>query len=130
MEHRWGERVQVKVPVRVMAHRFSVRDAWVADMSVSGARVKGNLDARLLSRIQVTLALPPGPKHDSSVIEAYVARKYKDGFGIEWCEFAPGPVRELLRSVAVRPHTRYRRHSPSASLTMSRLSPPLLKHGN
>jgi hypothetical protein len=63
------------------------------------------------------------------VVEAYVARKYNDGFGIVWSEFAPGAVRELLRSVAAPPHARYRRHSPSASLTISRLSPPLLKHG-
>jgi hypothetical protein len=129
MEHRWGERIQVKLPVRVMAHRFSVRDAWLADMSVSGALVKGNLDARLLSRIQVALALPPRPKHESLVVEAYVARKYKDGFGIEWCEFAPGAIRELLSAVTARPHTRFRRHSPSASITIARLSPPLLKHG-
>jgi hypothetical protein len=129
MEHRWGERVQVKLPVRVTAHRFSVRDAWLEDVSVSGALVKGNLEARLLSRIQVAIVLPPRPKHESPVIEAYVARRYKDGVGIEWCEFAPGAVRELLRSVAARPHTRYRRHSPSASVTISRLSPPLLKHG-
>jgi hypothetical protein len=130
MEHRWGERVQVKFPVRVTAHRFSVSDAWLADLSVSGALVKGNFDARLMARIQVAIVLPPRPKYESPVVEAYVARRYKHGFGIEWCEFAPDTVRELLRAVAVRPHTRFRRHSPSASLTISRLSPPLLKHGD
>ena len=98
-------------------------------MGVSGALVEGNLDARVLARIQVAIVLPPRPKYESPIIEAYVARKHKLGFGIEWCEFAPDAVSEPLRAVAARPHRRFRRHTPSASLTISRLSPPLLKHG-
>jgi hypothetical protein len=58
-----------------------------------------------------------------------VVRKYKHGFGIEWREFAPSPVSELLRAVVTRPHAYIRRHAASASRTISRLSVPLLKHG-
>jgi hypothetical protein len=128
MEHRWGERVQVDFPVRVTALRFSVRDGRLADLSVSGARVKAELDARILSRLQIALILPLWPKHEAPVIQAYVARKFKDGFGVEWCEFAPPAVAELLRFVVNRPHTRVRRPTPAASLTISRLSAPLLRH--
>jgi hypothetical protein len=130
MEHRWGQRVQVDFPVRVIAHRFSVRDGRLADLSVSGALVKAEFEARLLCRIQVAIDLPLWPKHDSPIVEAYVARRHKHEFGIEWCEFAPRAVSELLRAVITRPHTHLRRRAASASLTISRLSAPLLKHGD
>jgi hypothetical protein len=129
MEHRWGQRLQVDFPVRVIAHRFSVRDGRLADLSVSGALVKAEFEARLLSRIQVAIDLPLWPKHESPIVEAYVARRYKHEFGIEWCEFAPRAVSELLHAVVTRPHTHLRRHAGSAALTISRLSAPLLKHG-
>jgi len=129
MEHRWGERVRVDFPVRVIAHRFSVRDGRLADLSVSGALVKAEFEARVLSRIQVALDSPLWPKHESPIVEAYVARRYKHEFGIEWCEFAPRAVTELLRAVVTRPHAHLRRRGASTSLTISRLSGPLLKHG-
>jgi hypothetical protein len=129
MEHRWGERVQVDFPVRVTALRFSVRGGQLADLSVSGALVNADLDARLLSRVQVAIILPSWAKHESPMVEAYVTRKHKDGFGIEWCEFAPPCVSELLRTIATRPHAHLRRAPAFASLALSRLSVPLLKHG-
>lgn len=121
--------MQVDFPVRVIAHRFSVRDGRLADLSVSGALVKAEFEARLLSRIQVAIDLPLWPKHESPIVEAYVARRYKHEFGIEWCEFAPRAVSDLLRAVVTRPHAHLRRPAASASLTVSRLSAPLLKHG-
>jgi hypothetical protein len=130
MEHRWGQRVQVDFPVRVITHRFSVRGGRLADLSVSGALVKADFEARMLCRIQVAIDLPLWPKHDSPIVEAYVARRHKHEFGIEWCEFAPRAVSELLRAVITRPHTHLRRRAASASLTISRLSAPLLKHGD
>jgi hypothetical protein len=129
MEHRWGERLQVDFPVRVTALRFSVRDGRLADLSVSGARVNADVEARVLCRIHVAIILPLWPKHEAPVIEGYVARKYKDGFGIEWCEFAPAAVSRLLHALVARPHARLHRPVASASLTLSRLSAPLLKHG-
>jgi hypothetical protein len=129
MEHRWGERLQVDFPVRVIAHRFSVREGRLADLSVSGALVKAEFEARVLSRIQVAIDSPLWPKHESPIVEAYVARRYKQEFGIEWCEFAPRAVSELLRAIVTRPHAHLRRGGGSTSLTISRLSGPLLKHG-
>src|SRR5712672_146319 len=124
MEHRWGERVQVDFPIRVIAHRFSVREGRLADLSVSGALVKTDFEARVLSRIQVAIDLPLWPKHDSPIVEAYVARRYKHEFGIEWCEFAPRAVSELLHAVVTRPHAHLRKRT--AALTIARLSAPLL----
>jgi hypothetical protein len=129
MEHRWGQRVPVDFPVRVTALRFSVRDGRLSDLSVSGALVKAELEARVLARIQIALVLPLWSKHESPIIEAYVTRRHRNEFGIEWCEFAPRAVSELLRAIATRPYAHMRRPVASASLTISRLSAPLLKHG-
>jgi hypothetical protein len=129
MDHRWGQRVQVDFPVRVTAGRFAVREGRLADLSVSGALVQSHLEARKLCRLQIAILLPLWPKHESPVVEAYVARSCKRGFGIEWCEFSPHAVAELLRAVAARPHTHLRRRAASALRTTSRLSAPLLKHG-
>src|SRR5258708_32733641 len=98
MEHRWGERVQVDFPVRVIAHRFSVREGRLADLSVSGALVKAEFEARVLSRIQVAIDSPLWPKHESPIVEAYVAPRIKHELGIGWWEFARPPSAELLPS--------------------------------
>jgi hypothetical protein len=130
MEHRWGRRVKVDFPVRVTALRFSVRDGKLTDLSVSGASIIAALEARVLSRVQITIVSPLWAKHESAVVEAYVTRRYKDGFGVEWCEFSPPAVSKLLRCLIARPHARsHRPVTPVTSLTVSRLSPPLLKHG-
>ena len=127
MEHRWGERVQVDFPVRVTAHRYSVRDGRLANLSVSGALVEADFEARVLSRIRVAIVLPLWLKHEAPVVEAYVARKFKHRFGIEWCEFKPPAINSLLQSSAAR---RYRHRSDGrAPGAISRLSAPLLKHG-
>ena len=116
--------------MRVTTPKFSVRDGRLADLSVTGAWVKTDLDARLLSRIQVAIVLPLWSKHEFPLVEAYVIRKLKAGFGIEWCEFAPPAVSDVLRTIVKRPHSRLRRPPAFASLGVSRLSAPLLKHGS
>ena len=130
MEHRWGERVGVDIPVKITAHPFSVRPGRLQNLSVSGAFIRMDHDLRLLSRIQVAIEMPQRSKHDAPVLAAYVARKYKDGIGIEWCKFAPPPVPQLLHSFTMRRHIRLRRPESAAAIAITRLSSPLLKHGS
>jgi hypothetical protein len=130
MEHRWGERVGVDIPVRITVHPFSVRNGRLANLSVSGACIKADFDLRVLSRIQVAIELPQRSKHEAPTVAAYVARKLKDTIGIEWCEFAPPAISRLLQAFAARPYTRLRKPDPYATVAVSRLSAPLLKHGS
>jgi hypothetical protein len=127
MEQRWGERLSVKVPVRVSAHAFSVRDGRLTDLSVSGAHLAVDLDLRLLSRVEIVVVLPYRCKHQAPAIYGYVTRKYRDGFGIEWCEFAPLAVRELLRCAARHPYAAPRRLAVP-SMIRPRSAGSLLKH--
>ena len=129
MEHRWGERVGVDLPVRITAHPFSVRHGRLANISVSGASLKVDFDLRLLSRIQVVIELPHKMRNEAPSIAAYVTRNGKTSVGIEWCEFSPPAISELLQALAVRPYIRLRKPEPPAAVAIARLSTPLLKHG-
>src|SRR5579862_4710748 len=100
MEHRWGERFAVELAVRVAARPFSVRPGRLVNLSLSGAAVEIGFELRVLSRVQLALVMPHRFTHATPVISAYVARLTPRGIGLEWCEFAPRPVVELLRSAA------------------------------
>ncbi len=110
------------------ARRFAVRTGRLRDLSVSGASIASNFEPRLQSRIEVVVVSPLRPKFKAPGVQGYVTRRHKDGIGVEWCEFAPHAVSELLRTVVTHPHTRVRRPLAAASVTISRLSAPLLKH--
>jgi hypothetical protein len=128
MEHRWGERVGVDLAVRITAHPFMVRHGRLMNLSVSGASIKADFDLRPLSRIEITVDLPQRTRCQAPSVAAYVTRVTKGNAGIEWCEFAPAPIAELLRSVASRPYIRVRKPEPSVAIAITRLSAPLLKH--
>jgi PilZ domain len=129
MEHRWGERVGVDIPVRLTAHPFAVRHGRLMNLSVSGASIKADFDLRPLSRIQVVIELPHRSRCEAPSIAAYVTRTSKDSVGIEWCEFAPPAVSELLQAFAARRYIRLRKPESPITIAITRLSAPLLKHG-
>lgn len=104
MEHRWGERFPVDLAVRIAARAFPVRAGHLVNLSLSGAAVELGFDVRVLSRIRLALLMRHRFAHATRVINAYVARSYPGGIGLEWCEFAPEPVVDLLR-VATRSDT-------------------------
>jgi hypothetical protein len=121
MEHRWGQRLAVDLAIRVAARPYKVRAARLVDLSVSGAYIEVCADLRLLSRVRIALALPDRLTHPTPMVPAYVARKGKDGVGLEWCESAPKAVLELLRYAAAHRHDRHGaaepgRYVPAADL--------------
>jgi hypothetical protein len=101
LEHRWGERVRVNIPVHVSARALAEVDGCMKNLSMSGALMKADCELGLHALIAVRIELPP-PLSRAAVLKAYVSRKLKEGVGIEWCEFAPDIVRDLLRSPSVR----------------------------
>ena len=101
LEHRWGERVRVNIPVRVSAADLARAEGRLKNLSLSGAFMKSDCELRLHALIEVRIELPP-PVSRAAVIEAHVSRKHNEGVGIEWCEFAPNIVKELLRDPSVR----------------------------
>lgn len=100
-EHRWGARIRVSIPVHVASPSTTGVDGRIKDLSLSGALMTTNVDLPLNSRIEVTLELP-APQPGDAVIAAHVARKVNGEVGIEWCQFAPNAVKDLLRAPSVR----------------------------
>jgi hypothetical protein len=120
MEHRWGDRFGVDILVRLGTKPYAVRTGRLTDLSMSGGHIKISMDLRLLSRVQVALVLPGRFSQATPVISAYVARRERDGIGVEWCDFAPPAVVHLLRLPALQ--RRSHRHCAQPP-------DPVLKHG-
>jgi PilZ domain len=99
MEHRWGARVQVNIPVCVEATAVPIGNGCMKDLSLSGAFIKSDRDLRLHTLVEVSIALPP-PSWRTAVLKAHVSRKLKEGVGIEWCEFAPSIIKDLVRTAS------------------------------
>jgi hypothetical protein len=99
-ESRWGERVNVNIPVQVSADALGGADGCMKNLSLSGALMKADVDLRLHSLIEVSIKMPSSVPR-AEAITAYVSRKVKEGVGLEWCEFAPSVVKDLLRSPSI-----------------------------
>jgi PilZ domain-containing protein len=95
-ESRWGDRVRVNIPVQVSANALSALGR-MKNLSLSGALVKADVDLGMHALIHVHIAIS-SPSRRLAAITAYVSRKDEEGIGIEWCEFAPSIVKDLLRS--------------------------------
>jgi PilZ domain len=102
LEHRWGERIRVNLPVRVLVPGSSAAGGCIKNLSLSGALMNSDCDLRLYSIIEVSIALPP-PSSRTSVIKAHVSRKLKEGVCIEWYEFAPDIVKDLVSLALITP---------------------------
>jgi hypothetical protein len=98
-ESRWGDRVRVNIPVQVSANALSA-DGCMKNLSLSGALVKVDADLGPHALIHVNIKIS-SPSQRTAAITAYVSRRATEGIGVEWCEFAPGIVKDLLRSPSI-----------------------------
>ncbi len=98
MEHRWGERQRVNIPVKLHQARSSVAfNGRLINLSMSGALVIADVSVRLLSRIHLTFLMDYA-EHGPHRIAAYVARKHSSVFGVEWCESTSPALNTLLKA--------------------------------
>jgi hypothetical protein len=116
MEHRWGERIKVDIPVQISAPPLSLRPARISNLSLSGACIAADYDLRALSRVDVII--------DTTKITAYVTRSNKNGIGVEWCDYAPPIINEFMQSHGTGRGGRLR----SADRPNRRLEALFLKH--
>jgi PilZ domain len=97
MEHRWGERARVDVPVRLDAGPHSLVSGIIRNVSLSGAYLETRADLSPWTPVFVELPcglLGRGEPPDR--IRAYVIRRDRTGLALEWSEFAPEIVRTLI----------------------------------
>jgi hypothetical protein len=99
MEHRWGTRIAVHIPVRLTAAGLSMASIGrLTDLSLSGGFIT-IFGLRPLARIHLSLEYPLPWQRPVEKLPAFVARVCAEGAGIVWCEFAPRAVIELLRTM-------------------------------
>lgn len=94
MEHRWGERLRVNLSVTVRDSNGWTAVARIRDVSISGAFLECHHKFGTATWVTINF----GHGAEATGIEAFIARWTRDGLGIEWCDFAPRVVVELLRS--------------------------------
>ena len=100
LEHRWGDRVCLNMQVVVSTAALARSHGCLKNLSLSGALVKADQELRLHAIVEVHILLPT-PQARIAVVKAHVARKVTEGAGIEWFEFAPQTIKDLLRDPAV-----------------------------
>ena len=94
---RWNRRITVDIPVQVTADGSPTIHGRLKDLSLSGALVTTDHALRLHAYIEIGIE-PLETGHDAERIMARVTRNLERGVGVEWCEFAPSAVTDLLRS--------------------------------
>ncbi len=98
MEHRWGQRVDAVIAVRLRPLiDLCEHDAHLINLSVSGGFTPARLGVRKFSRIQVLFDLPDLLGQSPQEVNAYVARQSPAGTGLEWCEHSSLTIVKLLR---------------------------------
>lgn len=102
MEHRWGERVAMRLPVKLSGASRPPIFGTIQNVSASGAFVRTHGARFPRGPVEVRLARRAAGRGRTARIAGYIVRETGDGVGIEWRRFAPSPVRELL-SRAVEP---------------------------
>jgi hypothetical protein len=99
-ESRWGDRVRVNIPIQVSANTVTGAEGCMKNLSLSGALVKADVVLGLHALIKVSIKMPSTSQR-AEAIAAYVSRQTGEGVGVEWCEFAPSIVKDLLRSPSI-----------------------------
>jgi hypothetical protein len=107
MEHRWGQRIDVAIPVRLYASTHAgENDGQLANLSLTGGWIDVHIEVRRFSTMQLLFELPEPSMIGPHLVNAYVARQTEDGIGLEWCEYAPRAVVHLIRAMIRREHPR------------------------
>jgi hypothetical protein len=125
MEHRWGERLEVALPVRIRAPYGLVGSGLVTNFSVSGAFIATTLPVAPLSQVRVSFRFGRRAARimhlDGSTFAAQVVRHNAAGFAVEWCEFGTEDV--VAFANLNRGHgqfTHYRPSAPASNLLSAR----------
>lgn len=101
LEHRWGESFLLALPVHLAVNAVSGIDARLKNLRLSGALIEADYALRIHTVIEIKLPTPLANRPVPN-IKAYVIRKLNAGVEIEWRDFAPQAINELLKSLTTQ----------------------------
>ncbi len=105
MEHRWGVRIDMDLPVRLENAGQLVAQGRLENASISGGFVAANATLPPLATVDVVVRMPGG----HLTLPACVVRRSQEGFGLEWRDMACDAVVKLLREADLRTPREFRR---------------------
>ena len=102
MEHRWGQRFAVDMPVRLRCKSALAGFGQIIDISMSGAFIATGLRPPVFTNLEVNLS--GLQSRESHWLAGFVVREDDQGIGIEWSQFGPVQIAQLLQHAsATRP---------------------------
>lgn len=97
MEHRWGVRVDLDCPARLVLHDGPVGVGQVRNASISGALIATACRLAPLTPLHVVLTAGRGERRRTIELPACVTRLDRTGFAVEWRDMATPTLVALLR---------------------------------
>jgi hypothetical protein len=97
MEHRWGERVAIDCPARLVFRDGTEVEGRICNASISGALIEAAI--RLPANATLNVVFVAGKPPAARVIElpACVVRNSREGVAVEWRDMAVPTLITLLR---------------------------------
>jgi hypothetical protein len=105
MEHRWGQRVTVEMPVRLDLGGRTLGRGTLRNVSISGAFIETSLELPIFTNLVVALPTMSGLVPGSHELTASVVRRVPAGLAVEWRDMACRPLVQLLERITGQPVT-------------------------
>jgi hypothetical protein len=97
-ERRWGPRIQVDLPVRLSLDAGRVETGRMRNLSISGALIECAAELPTFTPLRVEVLAGSEAIHDRIELGARVVRAEHPCLGIEWREFEPQALVDLIRA--------------------------------
>jgi len=95
-DRRWGARIEVDIPVRIVAQGRSL-SGRMRNASVSGALIECSQELPVFTPLRIQIPAIPERVPEPIHLTARVVRSEHPQFGVEWREFEPAALAGLLQ---------------------------------
>ena len=99
MEHRWGQRVTLEVPVRLYVDGRALGRGVLRNASISGALIETSLELRPFTNLVVTMPTMSEATAGSHELAACVVRSEPGRLAVEWRDMACPAIVTLLERI-------------------------------
>lgn len=99
-EHRFGRRIPLEVPVKLMLYGHTMAQGLMRDASISGALIETALELPMFTNLVVVLMAMDKAAPGSPALAACVVRRETAGLAVEWRDMASPSLVALLERVS------------------------------
>lgn len=97
-ERRWGPRIQVDLPVRLSLSAGRVETGRMRNLSISGALIECAAELPTFTPLRVEVLATSEVIHERIELGARVVRAEHPCLGVEWREFEPQALVDLIKA--------------------------------